>query len=141
MLGVRRALASRTERLQKLRKQVAESGLGKRPSLVGPRLKEAGLLDRAVLNREIEAIFEEAAGGIATPALAEQRFENLVLSACKGQVRQAAEQVTALLGLDLDDLRKAALLSLMVRLIGKRKFDPIASYILEKRSIYVTGQG
>ena len=42
---------------------------------------------------------------------------------------------------NLDDLRKAALLSLMVRLTGKRKFDPVAAYVLEKRATYVTSQG
>jgi hypothetical protein len=41
----------------------------------------------------------------------------------------------------LDDLRKAALLSLMVRLAGKRKFDPIASYILQNREVFVAGRG
>jgi hypothetical protein len=41
----------------------------------------------------------------------------------------------------LDDLRKAALLSLMVRLAGKRKFDPIASYILQNRKVFVTRRG
>jgi hypothetical protein len=41
----------------------------------------------------------------------------------------------------LDDLRKAALLSLMVRLVGKRKFDPIAAYILQNQKVLVTAKG
>ncbi len=56
-------------------------------------------------------------------------------------MRRTAEHVCGLLSLQLDDLRKAALLSLMVRLAGKRKFDPIASYILQNREVFVTGQG
>jgi hypothetical protein len=53
----------------------------------------------------------------------------------------SGRQVIALLSLDLDDLRKAALLSLMVRWTGKQKFDPLAAYVLEKRATYVTGGG
>ena len=53
-------------------------------------------------------------------------------------VPSTAKHVCALLNLELDDLRKAALLSLMVRLAGKRKFDPIASYILKNRHVFVT---
>ncbi len=54
---------------------------------------------------------------------------------------QTAQHVCALLSLELDDLRKAALLSLMVRLAGKRKFDPIASYILQNQKVLVTTRG
>ena len=52
-----------------------------------------------------------------------------------------AKHVCALLNLELDDLRRAALLSLMVRLAGKRKFDPIASYILQNQKVFVTTRG
>jgi hypothetical protein len=29
----------------------------------------------------------------------------------------------------------------MVRLAGKRKFDPIAAYILQNQKVFVTGRG
>jgi hypothetical protein len=35
---------------------------------------------------------------------------------------------------ELDDLRRAALLSLMIRLVGKKKFDAVAAYLLEKNA-------
>ena len=104
-------------------------------------LNDARLLDRAVVNQEIEAIFQEAAGNFPAHETIEDDVETLVAAGRRGEVRQAAERVIALLSLDLDDLRKAALLSLMVRLTGKRKFDPVAAYVLEKRATYVTGQG
>ena len=53
------------------------------------------------------------------------------------KARQAAQSEL----MELDDLRKAALLSLMVRLTGKRKFDPIAAYILQNRKVFVTHPG
>lgn len=52
----------------------------------------------------------------------------------------AATEVCELLSLEVNDLRRAAVLSLMVRLAGKRKFDPIASYILENRAARRTGR-
>ena len=102
-------------------------------------MTERGLLDRAVLNQEIEAIFQDAAGKFPACEMIEDHMENLARAGSQGEVRQAAERVIALLSLDLDDLRKAALLSLMVRLTGKRKFDAVAAYVLEKRATYVTG--
>jgi ABC-type glutathione transport system ATPase component len=134
-------LASRTDRREKLRKRVAESAKRTGPSLIGRRLTEAGLLDRAVLNQEIEAILQDGVGDISPAEVIEDRMEQLVLAARKGEVAKAAQHVITLLSLNLDGLRKAALLSLMVRLSGKRKFDPVAAYILEKRGTYVTGQG
>ena len=108
-------------------------------------LNDAQPFDRAVLNQEIEAILEptaglEAAGNFPDHELVLDSVETLVTAGRRGEVRQAAERVTALLSLDLDDLRKAALLSLMVRLTGKRKFDVVAAYVLEKRATYVSGQ-
>ena len=116
-----------------------------------PSLNEAGLLDRALLHREIEAIFEntsgqessvrEAGGNFPDREIVEDYMEMLVRAALRGDVPPAAERVMALLSLELDDLRKAALLSLMVRLTGRQKFDPVAAYVLEKRMTYATGQG
>ena len=94
-----------------------------------------------ILNQEIEAIFREAAGNFPTLEMVEDHVETLVQAGRRGEVRQAAERVTALLSLELDELRKAALLSLMVRLTGKRKFEPVAAYVLEKHATYVNGQG
>ena len=75
------------------------------------------------------------------PEMVEDHMETLVSAGRHGKVEQAAECVVALLGLDLDDLRRGALLSLMVRLTGRRRFDPVAAYLLEKRATYVTSQG
>jgi len=95
----------------------------------------------AALRPEIEAIFQEAAGNFPPREIIEDQIENLIRAARRGEVQQAAEPVVSLLSLNLDDLRKAALLSLMVRLTGKRKFDPVAAYVIEKRATYVTSQG
>ena len=102
---------------------------------------ESRLLDRTLLQREIEAIFDQGAGNFPPPEAVEDHLETLLRAGRSGEVPRAAESVIALLGLDLDDLRKAALLSLMVRLTGRRKFDAVASYVLEKRATYVTSQG
>ena len=71
----------------------------------------------------------------------EQSLEDFLRSLNEGDVTAAAQHVCALLALELDDLRRAALLSLMVRLAGKRKFDPIAAYILQNQKVFVTGRG
>ena len=130
-----------------LRQRVVESSKRSSPQLIGSKLTESGLLDRAVLNRQIEEILEglsEKDGLSEKPALASQMEQALdaFLAALKlGDVPATAKHVCALLSLELDDLRKAALLSLMVRLAGKRKFNPIASYILQNRKVLVTSRG
>jgi hypothetical protein len=101
--------------------------------LVGDHLTESGLLDRAVLNREIEIILDGAGGASLIPVL-ERHLEAFLAEILKGDVPGAAGHVTFLLSLELDDLRRAALLSLLVRLAGKRRFDPVASYVLENRT-------
>jgi hypothetical protein len=124
-----------------LRQRVVESSKRSSSQLIGSKLTESGLLDRVVLNRQIEEILE---GLSEKPALAPQMEQALdaFLSALKsGDVPATAKHVCALLSLELDDLRKAALLSLMVRLAGKRKFNPIASYILQNRKVFVTQRG
>jgi hypothetical protein len=98
------------------------------------------LLDRAVLNREIGQIL---AGLSEEPGLAsrmERSIEAFLGALQDGDVAVTAGHVSALLSLELDDLRKAAILSLMVRLASKRKFDPIASYILQNREVFVAGR-
>ena len=124
-----------------LRQRVVESSKRSSPQLIGSKLTESGLLDRAVLNRQIEEILE---GLSEKPALApqmEQALDAFLSSLKLGDVPATAKHVCALLSLELDDLRKAALLSLMVRLAGKRKFNPIASYILQNRKVFVTQRG
>jgi len=133
-------MPQRTEKLRKLRKRVSESGARKSPDLVGSDLAEAGVLDQAVLNRHIETILEGASGDPSiTPAMA-QHLDAFLAALDQGDVPGAAEHVTAVLSMEFDDLRRAALLSLMVRMAGKRRFDPVAAYVLEKRAPLETKQ-
>jgi hypothetical protein len=94
-----------------------------------------------VLNRQIEEILDGLAEKPTLAPRLERGLDQLLLALHKGDVPTTAKHVCALLSLELDDLRKAALLSLMVRLSGKRKFDPIASYILKNRKVFVTTRG
>ena len=102
--------------------------------------KANGSTKRPTLNQQIEAIFQDAAGDLPTRETLQEHLENFARAARRGQVRQAGERLIALLGMDLDDLRRAALLSVMLRLAGERKFHPIAGYVLEKRTAYVTAR-
>jgi hypothetical protein len=107
---------------------------------VGAEITESGLLDRAVLNRKIAEILD---GLSANPMLVpriEQSLDEFIRSVQNDDVAVAAQHVCALLALELDDLRRAALLSLMVRLSGKRKFDPVAAYILQNQKVFATGK-
>jgi len=136
-------MANRTSNssIHLLRQRVVESAKRSSPHLIGSKMTESGLLDRAVLNRQIEEILD---GLDEKPSLAprmEQDLEAFLAALEEGDVARTAKHVCDLLSLQLDDLRKAALLSLMVRLAGKRKFDPIASYILQNREVFVTNQG
>ncbi len=132
-------MTSRGGRINQLRRQVSGAGQRRTGSLVGAELGESGLLDHAVLNQQIAVILEGLAGDVALAPQMEQGLEDFLACLHREDVPEAARTVTSLLSLELDDLRKAALLSLMVRLAGKRKFDPVASYILKHRSLYVTG--
>jgi hypothetical protein len=134
-------MANRVGKIENLRRKITDSGKRKSASLVGEELTESGLLDHAVLNRQIAEILE---GLSANPALVpriEQSLDDFLRSVNDSEVTGAAQHVCALLSLELDDLRRAALLSLMVRLAGKRKFDPIAAYILQNQKVFVTGRG
>jgi hypothetical protein len=131
----------RTSNIRLLRQRVVESSKRSSPHLIGSQLTESGLLDRAVLNRQIEEILD---GVSEKPSLAprmEQDLDAFLGALQEGDIPRTAKHVCALLSLELDDLRKAALLSLMVRLAGKRKFDPIAGYILQNQEVFVTGRG
>jgi hypothetical protein len=130
----------RSGKIANLQRKVTESGKRKSASLVGAEITESGLLDRAVLNRKIAEILE---GLSANPMLVpriEQSLDDFIRSVQNDDVAVAAQHVCALLALELDDLRRAALLSLMVRLAGKRKFDPVAAYILQNQKVFVTGR-
>ncbi len=134
-------MPNRSGKLQKLRQDVVGSRGKRSGSLVGDEVAEAGLLDRSVLNQQIEVILQEATLNASAAQHIEEHLESLVSLAREGDVRAAAGHVAALLNLELDDLRKAALLSLMVRLTGKRHFDPVAAYMLANRASYATTPG
>lgn len=130
-----------SDKLQQLLRQLSESGRSKSESLIGEELTESGVLDRAALNAQIGTILE---GASRTPALArvmEQHLDAFQDCVRDQDVPRAAKQVLTLLSIEVDDLRRAAILSLMVRLVGKRKFDPIAAYILEDQAARGIGQG
>jgi hypothetical protein len=131
-------MASRSDKIKHLQWKVTDGGKRRSASLVGEELTESGLLDHAVLNRQIAEILE---GLSANPMLVpriEQSLDEFLRSVYNNDVAAAAQHVCALLALELDDLRRAALLSLMVRLAGKRKFDPVAAYILQNQKVFVT---
>jgi hypothetical protein len=110
----------------------------KRTFVLGETPAASGLSDRAALRCQIAEILE---GLSSHPGLApriQQSLEAFLHAVHTGDTDGAAKHVSVLLNLELDDLRKAALLSLMVRLTGKRKFDPIAAYILQNQTVFVT---
>ena len=125
------AARDRMKKLEKLRDDIAKSGKRKSDSLVGEDLDESGVLDRAVLNKKIEAILQEASQSPLTGRDIEHRLVELVISTRRRDIPEAAGHVTALLSMNLDDLQRAAMLSLIVRLVGKKRFDPVAAYLLE----------
>ena len=134
-------MPNRTAKIDHLKQKVADSGKHRSPHLVGMELTESGLLDHAVLNRQIAEILEGLSAEPGLEPRMERSLEAFLVALHKGDASQTGKHVCALLSLELDDLRKAALLSLMVRLAGKRKFDPIASYILHNREVFVTSRG
>ncbi len=134
-------MPNRTAKIGHLREKVAESSKRRSQHLVGHELSESGLLDHAVLNRQISEILDGLANETALAPRMEQSLEDLLAALHKDDIAGTASHVCALLSLELDELRKAALLSLIVRLAGKRKFDPIAHYILENQELFVTAQG
>jgi hypothetical protein len=136
-------MANRSGKIEHLQRKVTDSGKRKSASLVGDELTESGVLDHAVLNRQIAEILDGLSGNPdQTLGLRmEQSLEDFLRSLHSNDVPATAKHVCALLSLELDDLRRAALLSLMVRLAGKRKFDPIAAYILQNQQVFVTGRG
>jgi hypothetical protein len=121
------------ERIEKLRREIGKSDKHKSVSLVGGELGESGRLDRAVLNAQIQEILQEASLDPVRAAAMADQLDAFVECAHRGDVPRAADHVSALLSVELDDLRKAAILSLLVRVSGRHQFEPIAAYLLEKR--------
>jgi hypothetical protein len=134
-------MENRLSKIAQLQRKVSASGKRKSAALVGDELSESGLLDHAVLNRQIAELLEGLSGDPLLVPRIEKSLEEFLESLQDGDVIAAAQHVCALLALELDDLRRAALLSLMVRLTGKRKFDPVAAYILQNQKVFVTGRG
>ncbi|HEX5227856.1 MAG TPA: hypothetical protein VFW44_09105 [Bryobacteraceae bacterium] len=134
-------MPTRTGNIHFLRQRVVESAKRATPHLVGSELGEAGVLDRAVLNRELAEILEGVADQLDLATRIERSIQGFLRAMQTDNVARTAKHVCALLSLELDDLRKAALLSLMVRMAGKRKFDPIAAYILQNQKVLVTRRG
>ena len=134
-------MANRTAKITQLQRKVYASGRRKSTSLVGDELTESGLLDHALLNRQIAELLEGLSGDPLLVPRIEKSLDDFLETLQHGDVTAAAQHVCALLALELDDLRRAALLSLMVRLTGKRKFDPVAAYILQNQKVFVTGRG
>src|SRR6266446_1975996 len=113
------------ERIEKLRRDIGESARQKSASLVGDGIDESGRLDRAVLNQQIQEILHEASLNPGSAADMADQLDAFVECAKRGDVPAAADRVSALLSVELDDLRKAAMLSLLVRVSGRRQFEPI----------------
>ena len=133
-------MANRTGKIAQLQRKVT-AGTRKSSALVGEELTESGLLDHAVLNRQIAELLEGLSGDPLLVPRIEKSLDDFLESLQAGDIVAAAHHVCALLALELDDLRRTALLSLMVRLAGKRKFDPVAAYILQNQKAVVTGRG
>jgi hypothetical protein len=133
-------MPTRSNNIHLLRQRVIESAERSSPRLVGSKLTEAGVLDRAALNRQLVEILEGLSDPSGLAARLEQLIEVFLESLKGGDVPHTAKHVCTILSVELDDLRKAAVLSLMVRLVGKRKFDPIAAYILQNQKVLVTAE-
>ena len=134
-------MADRVGKIAQLQRKISASGKRKSAALVGDELGESGLLDHAVLNRQIAELLEGLSGDPLLVPRIEKSLDEFLDSLQAGEVAAAAQHVCALLALELDDLRRAALLSLMVRLAGKRKFDPVAAYILQNQKVFVSARG
>jgi hypothetical protein len=128
-------MSTKIVKIDRLREKVADSSKGRGSQLVGRNLREAGLLDRAVLNRQIAEILDGLSADAGLAPRMERMLATFLASMHEADKPRTAKHVSALLSLELDDLRKGALLSLMVRLTGKRKFDPVASYILRNKIV------
>jgi len=101
----------------------------------------SGVLDHAVLSQQLAEILDGLSGDPTLGPRLERFLDDFLRALQDSDIPGAAKHASALLSLELDDLRRAALLSLMVRLASKRKFDAIAAYILQNQKVSVTGRG
>jgi hypothetical protein len=131
-------MPNRTSNIRLLPQRVIESSKRQSSASIGSKLTETPAPNRALLRRQIDEILEGLSEKPTLAPLVEQDFDAVFDAMRQGDVPATAKHVCGLLSLDMDDLRRAALLSLMVRLVGKRKFDPIASYILQNQKVLVT---
>ncbi len=134
-------MPNRTSNIHLLPQRVIESSESRGRTLIASKLTESPAPERAELNRQIEEILDGLSEKSGLALRVEQDFDAVFNALRQGDVSTTAKHVCALLRLEMDDLRRAALLSLMVRLVGKRKFDPIASYILQNQKVLVTTRG
>src|SRR5260370_6864353 len=118
------------ERIEKLRREIGKSAKNKGVSLLGDGLGESGRLDRAVLDRQIQEILQEASlNPVSAAALADQ-LDAFVACAHRGDVPRAATHVPSLLSRAFDDLLNAALPSLLLRLSRSLHLEPLPSPLL-----------
>jgi len=134
-------MPNRTGNIHVMRQRVIESSKRESRPSIGSKLTESGVLDRAVLKRQIAEILDGLSERSSLAPRVERDFEAVLDALRLDDVPASARHVCAMLGLEMDDLRRAALLSLLVRLVGKRKFDPIAGYILQNQKVLVTTRG
>lgn len=134
-------MPNRTSNIYLSRQRVIETSKPVSSTSAGKKSVESGLADRAVLNRQIAEILDGVSDQATLAQHLEKSLEAFLHSLHQEDIAKTAKYVCDVLSLELDDLRKAALLSLMVRLTGKRKFDPIASYILQNWKVLVTSPG
>ena len=85
------------ERIEKLRREVGRSAKKKGASLVGDGLGESGRLDRAVLDRQIQEILQEASLNPVSAAAMADQLDAFVACAHRGDIPAAAAHVAALL--------------------------------------------
>lgn len=134
-------MPNRTSNIRLMPQRVVESSRRGSPHRISSKLTESGVLDRALLSSQIEEILDGLTEKSSLAPRVEQEFDAVLDGLGQADVPGTAKHVCALLSLEMDDLRRAALLSLMVRVVGKRKFDPIACYILQNQKVLVTTRG
>ena len=131
-------MPNRTSNIRLMPQRVVESSRRGSRQRISSKLTESGGPDRTLLSSQIEEILDGLSEKPNLAPLVEQEFDAFLNALGQGDVPVTAKHVCGLLSLRMDDLRRAALLSLMVRLVGKRKFDPIACYILQNQQVLVT---
>src|SRR5665213_922349 len=104
-------MPNRTSNIHLLPQRVTERSQPGSASFTRSNPTESGATDRTALNRQIQKILD---GLSEKPSLAprvEQDFDAVRETLRKGDVPATAKHVCALISLEMDELRKAALLS------------------------------